>query len=155
MANAQSIEQEHRQGDGSRPKRLAGKQTQYVVGGIVIAAVVVYLIVSAAQGSAAYYFTIEEIKAQGPSQRNVRVAGFVVGESIVWEPHDLRLEFEIVDASGELPAIYHGARPDMFKDGAETVLEGRYTSGGLFEVKTMILKCPSKYQEAEQDRETP
>lgn len=155
MMDARSIEQVNRQGDEPRPKRRAGKQARFVVGGIIIAAVVVYLIVSAAQGSAAYYLTIEEIKAQGPSQRNIRVAGLVVGESIVWEPRELRLEFEIGDQSGKLPVIYYGARPDMFRDGAETVLEGRYTSGGLFEAKTMILKCPSKYQGAKPDKETP
>ncbi|MBN1579847.1 MAG: cytochrome c maturation protein CcmE [Anaerolineae bacterium] len=153
MIDAQSIEQEKTQSGESRPKRLAGKQIKFIVGGIIIAAVVAYMIVSAAQGSAAYYMTIEEIKAQGPSPRNVRVAGFVVGKSIVWEPRDLQLAFDVTDDSGTLSVSYNGSRPDMFKDGAETVLEGKYTSQGIFEAKTMILKCPSKYQEAAQDKE--
>jgi cytochrome c-type biogenesis protein CcmE len=36
----------------------------------------------------------------------------------------------------------------MFRDGAEVVLEGRYTTEGVFEARTMLLKCPSKYEEA-------
>jgi cytochrome c-type biogenesis protein CcmE len=154
MIDTQSIEKEMTPSSGSHPKPRTGKKIKFVIGGIIIAAVVVYMIVSAAQGSTAYYMTIKEIETQGPSQRNVRVAGFVVGESIVWEPRELQLTFDVTDDSGTLSVTYNGSRPDMFKDGAETVLEGKYTSQGIFEAETMILKCPSKYQEADQNKET-
>jgi cytochrome c-type biogenesis protein CcmE len=134
-------------------KRLTSKQVKLLIGGIVIVIAIGYMIVSAAQESAAYYLTVQEIKAQGPSERNVRVAGSVIGESIVWEARDLRLEFDISDESGTLPAIYSGSRPDMFNDGAEAVLEGRYTSEGVFEARTIMLKCPSKYEMADQNQE--
>jgi cytochrome c-type biogenesis protein CcmE len=81
--------------------------------------------------------------------RNVRVAGFVVGESIVWEPRDLHLAFELTDESGQLSVVYKGARPDMFRDEAEVVVEGKMGPDGVFEARTMMLKCPSKYEEAD------
>jgi cytochrome c-type biogenesis protein CcmE len=127
-------------------KGLNGRQTKFLIGGIIIALTVGYLIFNAASGSAAYYMTVSELEDQGPSTRNVRVAGKVVGESIVWEPRDLQLAFNVLDDSGQLPVVYKGARPDMFRDGAEVVLEGRYTAEGVFEARTMLLKCPSKYE---------
>ena len=130
-------------------KRLSNKRIKFIVGGLVIALVVGYLIFSAAKGSAAYYLTIQEIQQQPSSTRNVRVAGNVVGESIVWKARDLRLEFDIVDESGRLSVVYSGARPDMFLDEAEVVIEGKLGSEGVFEASTMLLKCPSKYEEAE------
>jgi len=130
-------------------KRLSGRQIKYLIGGIVIVAAVAYMIVSAAGGAAAYYMTIAELEAQGPSKKNVRVSGNIVGETIVWEPRDLRLRFEIADASGQMPVRYQGARPDMFRDEAELVVEGKYTAEGHFEARTMLLKCPSKYEEAD------
>jgi cytochrome c-type biogenesis protein CcmE len=36
----------------------------------------------------------------------------------------------------------------MFQDGAEAVVEGKYTAGDSFEAHTLLLKCPSKYDEA-------
>jgi cytochrome c-type biogenesis protein CcmE len=148
------METEKVQSDESQSKSLADTRRKFIIGGAIIAAVVIYMIVSAAQGAAAYYMTIEEIQAHGPSRRNIRVAGFVVGESIVWEPRDLQLAFDVIDDSGTLSVTYSGSRPDMFKDGAETVLEGRYTSKGVFEAETIILKCPSKYEEAVRDKES-
>jgi cytochrome c-type biogenesis protein CcmE len=128
---------------------LGGRQLKFLIGGLVIVAAVGYMIYAAASGSAAYYMTIAEVAERGPSARNVRVAGFVIGESIVWEARDLQLQFEIEDDTGRLPVLYSGARPDMFRDGAEVVVEGKLGDGGLFEARTMLLKCPSKYEEAQ------
>jgi cytochrome c-type biogenesis protein CcmE len=154
MIEVKNIEKEEALKGESGSKRLAGKQIKFIIGGIVIAAVVIYMVVSAAQESTAFYLTIQEIKDRGPSDRIVRVAGFVVGESVDWEPRDLQLTFDVTDESGTLSVTYNGPRPDMFQDGAETVLEGKYTAEGIFDAKTMILKCPSKYQEAADDKET-
>ena len=130
-------------------KRLTSRQIKFLVGGVIVALTVGYLIFSAAQGSAAYYLTITEVQAQGSSTQDVRVSGLILGESIVWEPRDLHLTFDIVDEDGQLPVFYKGARPDMFRDGAEVVLEGSIDSEGIFEARTLILKCPSKYEEAD------
>jgi cytochrome c-type biogenesis protein CcmE len=134
----------------SRPaRRLNSKQIRFIIGGAIIALTVAYLVFNAASGSAAYYMTVKEVLTQGPSTRDVRVSGLIVGESIVWEPRDLHLEFQIADDSGSLPVAYQGARPDMFRDGAEVVVEGRMSPQGVFEARTMLLKCPSKYEEAD------
>ncbi len=143
MIEAQDLEGAHQQ------KRLGGKQRKFLIGGLIIAATIGYLIYAAARGSTAYYVTISELTGQSPSTRSVRVAGNVVGESIVWEPRDQRLQFEITDEGGLLPVSYHGSRPDMFRDGAEVVVQGKLTPEGIFEARTMLLKCPSKYEEAQ------
>jgi cytochrome c-type biogenesis protein CcmE len=131
-------------------KRLSGRRLKFLIGGLVVVVVVGYLVFSAARGSAAFYLTIDELRHQESSSvRNVRVVGFVVGESIVWEPRDLRLAFDMVDESGQLSVVYKGARPDMFRDEAEVVVEGKMGPDGVFEARTMLLKCPSKYEEAE------
>jgi cytochrome c-type biogenesis protein CcmE len=135
--------------DTHRQKRLGGKQRKFLIGGLVIAATIGYLIYAAARGSTAYYVTISELTEQGPSTRSVRVAGNVIGESIVWEPRDQSLQFQITDEGGLLPVSYHGSRPDMFRDGAEVVVQGKLSADGVFEARTMLLKCPSKYEEAQ------
>lgn len=120
---------------------------RFLIGGLIVALVTGYLIFSAARGSAAYYLTVREVEQRDPSPRSVRVAGSVVGDSIVWDARDLRLAFDIVDESGRLPVVYSGSLPDMFRDGAQVVVEGTLGSDGVFEARTMLLKCPSKYEE--------
>ncbi len=126
---------------------IAGRRLKFVIGGALILLVLGWLIFSNIEGASARYLTVDELLAEGPSDRMVRVSGIVVGESIDWNPQQLILRFEIADEGGSLPVMYEGVRPDMFRDGAQAVVEGRYTSNGLFEASTLLLKCPSKYVE--------
>ena len=121
---------------------------RFVIGGLIVAAAVVYLMVTAARGATAYYLTVSELGNQDSMGRQVRVIGNVVGDSVSWSPQDLVLEFAISDPSGTVQVVYHGARPDMLLDSAEVVVEGRYEEGAL-QAKTLLLKCPSKYEVAQ------
>ncbi len=123
-------------------------RSKFIFGGALIVVAVGYLIVSSIGGSTAYYLTIQEVKAKGPSERTVRVAGTVIEDSIEWSAEELMLNFNIADASGSLAVIYNGPRPDMLRDGAEAIVEGRYIEGGAFEADNLLLKCPSKYEGA-------
>lgn len=123
-------------------------RSKFIIGGAIIMLAVSYLIVSSIGGSTAYYLTVEEVRAEGPSERTVRVAGDVIGETIEWNAKELMLRFNIADASGSLAVIYNGPRPDMLQDDAEAVVEGRYIEGGSFEASNLLLKCPSKYEGA-------
>ena len=123
-------------------------RSKFIIGGAIIVLALGYLIVSSIGGSTAYYLTVEEVKAQGPLERTVRVAGTVIGETIEWNAQELMLKFKIADDSGSLAVIYSGPRPDMLRDDAEAVVEGRYIEGESFEANNLLLKCPSKYEEA-------
>ncbi len=124
------------------------RRAKLLIGGTIVALTVVYLILTAARDTAAYYMTVGELLGQGPLERNVRVSGTIVDDSIVWQPRDLILEFEIADESGSLPVVYHGPRPEMFRAGAEVVIEGRHIQPSVFRAQKLLLKCPSKYEEA-------
>ena len=133
-----------------RQARNKAKQTKFLVGGLVVVLVMVYLVFSSLSGATQYYLTVAEIEAQGPSNRIVRVNGIVNGDSIQYDPRALTLEFDLVDDSGRLPVVHHDVMPDMLRDGADAVVEGKYREDGVFEVNPggLLLKCPSKYEEA-------
>lgn len=136
----------------ARPGSTANKpkQTKFLVGGLVVVLVIGYLIFSNLSGAAHYYLTVAEIKARGPSNRIVRVNGIVDGDSIQYDLRTLTLRFDLVDDSGRLPVVHHDVMPDMLRDGADAVIEGKYREDGAFEVNPngLLLKCPSKYEEA-------
>ena len=126
-----------------------GPRLKLIIAVVVLTLAIGYLVFSSVRSSSAYYMTIGELKAGGPSleDKKVRVVGTLVGDSVEWDARQLQLDFDIIDDSGQLLVSYKGARPDMFQDGAETIVEGKY-AGGTFQATNLLLKCPSKYEEA-------
>jgi cytochrome c-type biogenesis protein CcmE len=126
---------------------VTGGRLKFFVGGAIIVVVLAWLIFSNIQGASAQYLSVEELLAQGPSDRMVRVSGLVLDETIDWDPQQLVLRFQMADEGGSIPVVYEGVRPDMFRDGAQVVVEGKQSSSGAFQANTLLLKCPSKYVE--------
>jgi cytochrome c-type biogenesis protein CcmE len=138
-------------------------------------AAVVYLVISSTQASAQYYVTIEELhnrKAEIAS-RELRVSGVVVGDTIQYEPQSLTLKFtvanipgdnKVIDAQGGLAAVlkaaaadkslprldvvYKGVKPDLLKNEAQAIMTGKLNPDGSFTATELLLKCPTRYEEA-------
>jgi cytochrome c-type biogenesis protein CcmE len=148
---------------------------KFVIGGTLILAAVIYLIVSSTQANAEYFMTIDELKAQSQSVvgKNMRISGAVVGDTIQYDPHTLTLSFDVanvtadnneVEAQGGLAAVLHaavidpnrsrikivytGPKPDLLKNEAQAIMTGQLGTDGVFHADELLLKCPSKYQEA-------
>jgi cytochrome c-type biogenesis protein CcmE len=150
-------------------------RSKFIIGGLLILAAVVYLIVSSTQASAEYFLTIDELQAQGQSvvAKNLRVSGAVIGDSIQYDPQTLTLTFDVahvpgdnkeVEREGGLAAVLHaavidrsrnrvtvqysGPKPDLLKNEAQAIMTGQLGSDGIFHADELLLKCPTKYEEA-------
>jgi len=49
------------------------------------------------------------------------------------------------------PVVYDGVLPDTFTDEIEVVLEGRFGEDGVFQAKTLLTKCGSRYEAAPEE----
>ncbi len=154
-------------------------RTKFLVGGLLILAAVVYLIVSSTSANAQYFMTIDEVVSQGQSLqgRSLRVSGAVVGDTIDYDPQNLRLSFEVaqvpadqdeIDAEGGLAralhnavidpdrqriqVVYFGPRPDLLKNEAQAIMTGHLGEDGIFYADELLLKCPTKYEESVPDQ---
>lgn len=127
----------------------ANRQIKFIVGALIILGAIGYLVLSAMGNSGAYYMEVSELIAQNAEYqgKNVRVSGVVVDESVDYNASELILQFHIKDESGELPIYFHGPRPDNFSRAAEAIVEGRYGEDGVLYANTLLLKCPSRYEE--------
>ncbi len=157
------------------PKTNSGSRTKFIVGGLLIFAAVVYLIVSSTQASAQYFLTVDEVLAKGAEvmDRDLRVSGAVIGDSIQYDLDTLTITFEVahipgdndeIDAQGGLGAVlnkavtdpnsqriqvvYVGPKPDLLKDEAQAIMTGRLGEDGTFYADELLLKCPTKYEDA-------
>ena len=110
----------------------------------VAAACVGYLIYSASGGSAEYYLTVSELRAQQPSTGDVRVAG-VVQNDVVRSEGGLHVRFTEKDSTAAVLVDYSGPVPDIFQPGITVVAEGRLGSDGVFHARQLLAKCPSRF----------
>lgn len=124
-------------------------RTRFYVGGLVMVGAILYLVYMGLQNAPVYYVTTSELQqgigVAGGSQM-VRVAGKVVPSSIQKGPDAFTTRFAISDGSGTLSVFYRGALPDVFQENIEVVVEGRYSQDGVFNAKTVLAKCPSKFE---------
>ena len=151
------------------------QRTKFILGGLLILAAVVYLIVSSTQASAEYFLTVDEIKAEGQSAvgKSVRLSGAVLGDSIQYDSATLNLQFDVAHVSGDnaeiesqgglaevlyqavndptrqkITVIYNGPKPDLLRGEAQAIMTGELGADGIFYANELLLKCPTKYNEA-------
>jgi len=121
---------------------------KFIIGGIILVLAVGYLGFMGFRSSASFYYTVSQILAQGDaiSDKTVRVSGEVVPGSVEQKAGDLNLKFDVSEGGKTLPVVYRGAVPDTFQEGNPVVVEGSLDAAGVFQAKSLMVKCPSKYE---------
>ena len=118
----------------------------------LVAGAVAYLVFAATRDNLTYYYEIDELRAASArTDGKIRLSGDVVAGSISRDDATRRIRFAIrgTDApagSPEVPVVYGGTVPDIFRPDIQVVVEGRLDEGGTFHAETLLAKCPSKYQ---------
>ncbi len=94
------------------------------------------------------------------ADRSLKLTGWVVGDSIVYDPNSLKLEFDVVntreDLVNNLPnaqrlrVAYTGVKPDTLVHEARAIVTGKISSDGKFHAgnspDALLLQCPTKYE---------
>ncbi len=142
-------------------EKSKSSQLKFAVAGILLLAAVVYLVINAMSGNTQLYKTVDEFYAEQDRLigRDLRVAGFVVGDSIQFTQIDAtttRLEFDIVDnvenPTNRLHVVaMNEPMPDLLQDHAQALVEGQADTNGVFMTNAggLLLKCPTRYEEIE------
>lgn len=159
----------------------AGSQNRmkFIVGGALIVAAVIYLIVSSTQANAQYFLTIDEVVAKGSEvmDRDLRISGAVIGDTIEYDRETLTLKFVVAHLPGDndeleaegglaealhnavsdpsrsrIQIVHEGPMPDLLQHEAQAIMTGRLAEDGTFYADELLLKCPTKYEEAIPDQ---
>lgn len=109
-----------------------------------------YLAYSGFSENSVYFLNVSEALASpGEKLRAARLFGTVAEEGLSRSENGQGVLFQLEDkdkATRTLWVRYEGALPDTFKAGAEVIVEGGIRDDGHFQAKTLMTKCPSKYQ---------
>lgn len=116
------------------------------VAGIAIAAA---LTLRAFKDNMMFFVSVSEVVAgEYPKNRNFRVGGLVVDDSIRREPGSLDVHFTVTDLRCEIPVMYSGVLPDLFREGQGVVAHGRM-SKDTFVADEVLAKHDENYMAPE------
>ena len=148
---------------------------KFMIGGFLILGAVVFLIVSSTAATSEYFMTINELNEKGSKvvNKSLRVSGAVLGDTIQYDAESLTLTFEVAHVPGDnaeieaqgglaevlhqatvdpsrerLKVVYVGPMPDLLRNEAQAIMTGRLGEDGIFYADELLLKCPTKYEEA-------
>jgi len=155
------------------------KINKFVIGGLLILGAVVFLIWNAASSTSEFFMTVDELNAKSSDivDKNLRVSGAVIGDTIRYDPQSLTLTFEVahvpadgpeietegglaealhqavIDPSRErMTIVYVGVKPDLLRHEAQAIVTGHLAADGVFYADELLLKCPTRYEEAVPDQ---
>jgi cytochrome c-type biogenesis protein CcmE len=163
----------------SPSNKRSSNQIKFLIGGFLFLVAVIFLIIGATRATAEFFITVRELQESEKdlTGKNLRVSGAVLGDSIFYDSNTGLLYFAIAHIPGDeddiealgglslalhqavndittprLTVIYEGLPPDMLRHEAQAILTGTLNDEGIFEAEELLLKCPSKYEDAVPDQ---
>jgi cytochrome c-type biogenesis protein CcmE len=107
------------------------------------------LVLNAFSSNLVFFYSPSDLKAQAiSSDRRLRIGGLVEDGSVK-RGTDSHIAFRVTDGKTDVAVIYHGALPDLFREGQGVVAEGRLEPGGVFEASTILAKHDERYMPRE------
>ncbi len=104
------------------------------------------LAASALRDEASYFYTPATLaKAHVTADKAVRLGGMVKRGSVERDANGTTVRFIVQDRDAELPVIYHGITPDLFREGSGVVADGHLLADGTFRADSMLAKHDEKY----------
>ena len=121
-----------------------------VVSLVIGISVAVTLALKAFQENLMYFFSPSEVIAgEAPENRNFRIGGLVVEDSVVRDRDSLLVEFVLTDTVNQVKVSYDGILPDLFREGQGIVANGRLNSQGVFVASEVLAKHDENYMPPE------
>jgi cytochrome c-type biogenesis protein CcmE len=157
------------------PKPKTRGRTKFYAGGVLIFAAIVYLIITSTQAGSHFYLTVQELNNRQTEMigRDVRISGVVLGDTIDYDSSNLTLRFTVAHIPGDnkeitaqgglavvlhnasidpslprMDVVYYGVKPDLLQNEAQAIMTGKLGEDGVFMANELLLKCPTKYEEA-------
>ncbi len=115
-----------------------------------------YMVWSGISQNSVYFLNVSEALAMDKNElRAARLFGTVSKDNLEVVDGGREVSFRLIDAENQthfIPVQYKGTIPDTFEIGVEVIVEGIMQDSG-FEAKTLMTKCPSKYEKSNREKQ--
>lgn len=130
----------------------ARKQKLYIVLFILLGSALItgLLMFAFREGLNVFFTPTEIVEGKVGGQQHIRIGGMVKAGSLQREGLEgTRIEFIATDGNEDVPVVYDGVLPDLFREGQGVVAEGFVDSNGVFQARTILAKHDENYMSAE------
>jgi len=124
-----------------RQKRLA-----MIAGGLVALGVAAAFVLAAFRENLVFFFTPSQVEAKEvPQGRPFRIGGLVVPGTLKRQTDGLTVRFVVTDTAKNVPVVYRGILPDLFREGKGVVTQGKLGGDGIFYASEVLAKHDENY----------
>jgi cytochrome c-type biogenesis protein CcmE len=118
----------------------------FIVAGLAGLAVAAYLVASAFRNNLVFFFSPTQVAAkEAPINRTFRIGGLVQEGTLQRDNDGLTVRFTVTDTAANIPVVYKGILPDLFKEGRGCVAQGKLGSDGVFHADQVLAKHDENY----------
>ena len=124
------------------------RRITFIVAGLVGLGVAAYLATSAFRNNLVFFFSPTQVAAkEAPVDRTFRIGGLVQEGSL--KRDGLNVQFTVTDTAYNVPVVYKGILPDLFKEGRGCVAQGKIGADGVFHAEQVLAKHDENYMPPE------
>ncbi|MBV9824809.1 MAG: cytochrome c maturation protein CcmE [Alphaproteobacteria bacterium] len=108
------------------------------------------MVLAAFNDNLVFFYGPSELAAKGvPAGRRIRIGGLVEDHSLERQASGHAIAFRVTDGQHEIPVVYDGVLPDLFREGQGVVAEGHMQADGVFAASSVLAKHDEKYMPPE------
>jgi cytochrome c-type biogenesis protein CcmE len=126
-----------------RHRRIA-----FIFVGLAALGLAAYLAASAFRNNLVFFFSPTQVAAkEAPVGRTFRIGGLVQEGTL--KRDGLNVQFTVTDTVANIPVVYNGILPDLFKEGRGCVAQGKIGADGVFHAEQVLAKHDENYMPPE------
>ena len=124
-----------------RHKRIA-----MIAGGLAALGAATAFVLAAFRENLVFFFTPTQVEAgEVPAGRAFRIGGMVVPGSVKRQADGVTVHFVVTDTARNVPVVYRGLLPDLFREGKGVVTQGKLGGDGVFYASEVLAKHDENY----------
>lgn len=129
----------------TRKKRLT--LVAVIVLGVSAATVVA---ITALQDNMLFFVSPTDVHAEVmPPDRQIRLGGLVATGSVNRDPESLAVRFDVTDGNHDVPVVFTGILPDLFREGQGVIAHGSLDGDGVFHAHEILARHDETYMPPE------
>ena len=126
------------------------KRLLILLAGMASLGVATALVLTAFKDNLVFFYSPSDLVAKPPAAgRALRIGGLVEEHSVVRSERGLKIEFKVTDGAHDVPVVYAGELPTLFREGQGVVAEGKLDAEGVFQAATILAKHDERYMPKE------
>ncbi|MFP5411025.1 MAG: cytochrome c maturation protein CcmE [Gammaproteobacteria bacterium] len=124
------------------------KRIAAIAFGLLALGIAAALVLQALEKNLMSFFTPSQVAAnEAPQGRTFRIGGIVLEGSV--ERAGVEVQFVVTDTAKNIPVVYRGALPDLFREGKGVVAQSSLGADGVFRAREVLAKHDENYMPPE------